>query len=375
MRPISCARANSSASTPHRRHRLGAPPVAADRAAIRLAHRDRGLPRRVAAGGRLRTVSRRHGGIERGVRARRTHLPAPVRLDPRPIGHGDPRRCRQPRRGRHPGPGTEPRFAGIENSTNTVIVATDDTGDEIFLDSSGFLTPSTLLHGTADGEVTAIKRAPSFFDPTDMEVTQHFATSDDGTRIPYFVVGQNGSGPAPTLSAATADSRSHRLRVMGVCWAGCGSPVAVPMCWPISAAAAVRTRLAHPGDAGGPAQGRRGLRWWWRAISSPAASPHRRSWGAGRQQRRPADGHHADQVPGVVRGVGMPGATAGYEAFPPVARRSVLGGRYGDPDDPDDWAFISEYSLVPEHQRRSVIPVLITTSTRDDRVHPGMHAR
>ena len=48
---------------------------------------------------------------------------------------------------------------------------------------------------------------------------------------------------------------------------------------------------------------------------------------------------------------------------------------YGDPDNPDDWEFIAEYS--PYHNisaDRRYPPVLITTSTRDDRVHPG-HAR
>jgi prolyl oligopeptidase len=48
---------------------------------------------------------------------------------------------------------------------------------------------------------------------------------------------------------------------------------------------------------------------------------------------------------------------------------------YGDPDVPEDWAFISRYS--PYQQLRAGQPyptVLITTTTRDDRVHPG-HAR
>jgi prolyl oligopeptidase len=48
---------------------------------------------------------------------------------------------------------------------------------------------------------------------------------------------------------------------------------------------------------------------------------------------------------------------------------------YGDPDDPGDWTFLREYS--PYHNissERSYPPVLIVTSTRDDRVHPG-HAR
>ena len=48
---------------------------------------------------------------------------------------------------------------------------------------------------------------------------------------------------------------------------------------------------------------------------------------------------------------------------------------YGDPDEPEEWAFIKGFSpyhnLDPE---ASYPPLLLTTSTRDDRVHPG-HAR
>src|SRR3546814_9086180 len=48
---------------------------------------------------------------------------------------------------------------------------------------------------------------------------------------------------------------------------------------------------------------------------------------------------------------------------------------YGDPDKPEDWAFLQHYS--PYHTVRAEVkypPILFTTSTRDDRVHPG-HAR
>ena len=37
--------------------------------------------------------------------------------------------------------------------------------------------------------MTEIKSAPAFFDASDIEVTQHFVASADGTKIPYFVVG------------------------------------------------------------------------------------------------------------------------------------------------------------------------------------------
>jgi prolyl oligopeptidase len=48
---------------------------------------------------------------------------------------------------------------------------------------------------------------------------------------------------------------------------------------------------------------------------------------------------------------------------------------YGDPDKPEEWAYIRMFS--PYHNVSKEVdypPVLFTTSTRDDRVHPG-HAR
>ncbi|HET9472077.1 MAG TPA: prolyl oligopeptidase family serine peptidase, partial [Usitatibacter sp.] len=50
-------------------------------------------------------------------------------------------------------------------------------------------------------------------------------------------------------------------------------------------------------------------------------------------------------------------------------------GEYGDPDVPADWAFISKYSPYQNVKAGVNYPrILFTTTTRDDRVHPG-HAR
>ncbi|HEV8315578.1 MAG TPA: prolyl oligopeptidase family serine peptidase, partial [Burkholderiaceae bacterium] len=48
---------------------------------------------------------------------------------------------------------------------------------------------------------------------------------------------------------------------------------------------------------------------------------------------------------------------------------------YGNPDDPAEWSFMSKYSPYQNVKASVKMPrVLFTTSTRDDRVHPG-HAR
>ncbi|GAB4100915.1 prolyl oligopeptidase family serine peptidase [Sinomonas halotolerans] len=76
-----------------------------------------------------------------------------------------------------------------------------EAGDDYWLVVTGFLTPTTLVRGTLGGTSADVKRAPSFFDEERFEVEQHFATSEDGTRVPYFQVSPRGlelDGTAPT---------------------------------------------------------------------------------------------------------------------------------------------------------------------------------
>ncbi|HEX2213119.1 MAG TPA: prolyl oligopeptidase family serine peptidase, partial [Mycobacterium sp.] len=99
-----------------------------------------------------------------------------------------------------PGTWTREAIDGVPDNANTVLVDVDEYGDEMFLDSSGFDTPSRLLWGRAGGGVIEVKRAPSFFDAADLVVSQHFVASADGTMIPYFVVGhRHNQAPGPTL--------------------------------------------------------------------------------------------------------------------------------------------------------------------------------
>lgn len=67
-----------------------------------------------------------------------------------------------------------------------------EIGDDFWLTVTGFLTPSTLLRGSAApdaGPATELKASPSFFNEADYTVEQHFAVSLDGTKVPYFQVG------------------------------------------------------------------------------------------------------------------------------------------------------------------------------------------
>jgi hypothetical protein len=93
---------------------------------------------------------------------------------------------------------------GTEDIVDLTVVAVDaDTSNEYFLTSTSFLTPTSLSMGEAGvREPELLKQLPAWFDATGMVVTQHFATSKDGTRIPYFMVAGKDvklDGSNPTL--------------------------------------------------------------------------------------------------------------------------------------------------------------------------------
>ena len=275
-----------------------------------------------------------------------------------------------------PGSWTRSPMAGLESSTHTVVVAIDGTGDEVFLDSSGFLTPSTLLHGTVGGELTAIKRAPAFFDATGMAVSQHFATSDDGTKVPYFVVGQRDSGPGPTLLGGYGGFEVAQTPgyggVLGRLWLSRGGTY-------------VLANIRGGGEYG-PGWHTQAMRKGRHKVGQDFAAVARDLVARGITTAAQL-GAQGGSNGGLLMGIMLTkypelfGALVCQVPLLDMKRfHLLLAGaswvaEYGDPDNPEDWAFISEYSPYQNiSAEKRYPPVLITTSTRDDRVHPG-HAR
>lgn len=89
-----------------------------------------------------------------------------------------------------------------ENGTVS-IGATNSKEELAFINSQSFLQPSTLwTYDTASKEKAAAKSLPDWFDASQMSADQFFATSKDGTQIPYFVVRKKDlkmDGTNPTL--------------------------------------------------------------------------------------------------------------------------------------------------------------------------------
>ena len=256
--------------------------------------------------------------------------------------------------------------------------------DELWLTTAGFLSPSTLSRVTLDegGATTSVeplKSLPEYFDATGMEVSQHFVTSDDGTRVPYFQVSPAGltlDGENPTLLYGYGGFEIPMMPgyapAMGRAWLARGGVYVV---------ANIR---------GG---GEYGPRWHQAALKEhrhrayedfAAVARDLVARGVTRPERLGAQGGSNG---GLLMGnmlVTYPelfGAVVCQVPLLDMKRFShLLAGaswmaEYGDPDDPAQWEYIQTFS--PYHRfdpEKDHPPVLFTTSTRDDRVHPG-HAR
>ncbi|GBQ78203.1 prolyl oligopeptidase [Acetobacter malorum DSM 14337] len=93
----------------------------------------------------------------------------------------------------------------LPDMTSVHIVDTDHASDTAFLSVEGYLEPSQLWLLEGKGQPHKVKSAPARF-KTDKLVTEQFwATSTDGTRVPYFIVHRRDmklNGANPTLLTA-----------------------------------------------------------------------------------------------------------------------------------------------------------------------------
>jgi prolyl oligopeptidase len=266
---------------------------------------------------------------------------------------------------------------GIPAATNTVIAAADDTGEEFFLDSSGFDSPSRLLRGTDSGPLEQIKSAPAFFDAENLDVQQHFVASEDGTSIPYFVVRPSGAdGPGPTLLGGYGGFEQSLTPwysgVLGRLWLARGGTY-------------VLANIRGGGEYG-PGWHTQAMRAGRHKVAEDFAAVATDLVGRGIttvEQLGAQGGSNGGLLMGVML-TKYPEKFGALVCDVPLLDMKryhlLLAGaswvaEYGNPDNPSDWEFISEYSPYQNiSASRKYPPVLFTTSTRDDRVHPG-HAR
>jgi prolyl oligopeptidase len=260
------------------------------------------------------------------------------------------------------------------------VVTTDDKSDRFFYNYTGFLTPSTLYEADAAADShQAIRSEPSRFDSDGLKVVQHHARSADGTEIPYFVVkpeDREAGDTLPTLLAAYGGFEVSRTPfysgVMGSSWLERGG---------VYVLANIR---------GG---GEFGPRWHQAALKENRQRAFDDLIAVGEDLiERGITTREQLGIQGGSNGGLLVGAafTQRPELFNAVVCQvplldmkryhKLLAGaswmaEYGNPDEEDEWAYISKYSPYHNLDADADYPkVFFTTSTRDDRVHPA-HAR
>ncbi len=252
--------------------------------------------------------------------------------------------------------------------------------DDYFLFATGFTTPTTLYFATGGTDRREkLKALPDFFDASGLAVTQHEATSRDGTKIPYFqVMGKDAKldGRNPTILYGYGGFEiSQTPSYSG--FAGNG--------WLAKGGVWVLANLRGGGEFG-PAwnqvarrEGRQKVHEDFAAVAEDlirrkVTSPAKLGILGGSQGGLLVSATML-QRPELFGAVVATVPLMDMKRYHKLLAGASWIGEYGDPDNPGDWAFISQYSPYQNVLRGRPYPkMLITTSTRDDRVHPG-HAR
>ena len=276
--------------------------------------------------------------------------------------------------------------------------------DYLFISASGWTTPPTLALArlTEAGEVTGmsvLRQAPARFDARGVRVSQHVAVSADGTRVPYFQIGRRRTGdggttsvPAANVPAAGSPAREPSPGPTLLYGYGAFGTSQIPCYQPLTGKAWLErggtyvVACTRGGGEYGPG--------WHRA-------------GRGRERHRVVEDFAAVARSLIDRGVTsagqlvVHGASAGgllvgemltchpeliggaiaevpvldLERYTRLLAGAMWRSEFGDPGDPDDWETMRP--LSPFHTLRpgrEYPPLLLLTSTADDRVHPA-HAR
>jgi len=266
------------------------------------------------------------------------------------------------------------------SSLHDPLLKTDALAERYLLTYTDFLTPDSLyIAGTENDQRELLKSRNALFDAKGMRAEQRFATSKDGTRVPYFVVwpqGAKADGTNPTLlygyGGFEISLKPWYSGSFGRAWYQRGGVLVVANirgggeygpAWHQSAVKAHKQRsyddfIAVAEDL----------------VAQKITAP-RHLGIMGGSNGGLLVGATFTQRPDLFNAVVCQVPLLDMRRFHTLLAGASWMAEYGNPDDPTEWSFISKYSPYQNVRQDVKYPkVLFTTSTRDDRVHPA-HAR
>ena len=276
------------------------------------------------------------------------------------------------------------RAMDLPANSTIQIAETSGAGDTAFVTVENMLTPPTLYAVPSEGAPQAIASEPAQFDASKFTVEQKFATSKDGTKVPYYLVRPEGAeGPLPTLIHAYGGFRAaqtpkyltaepYRSGPLGLFWVESGN-------------AYVLANIRGGGEYG--------PRWHEDAlrekrqnsfddfhavaddlVANRLADPGRIA-ASGRSNGGVLVGAVANQRPDLYGAIISGSPLIDMKRYNKLLAGASWMAEYGNPDVPEDWAFMREWSPYQNMRDSADVPAAFYyLSTLDDRVHPG-HAR
>jgi prolyl oligopeptidase len=282
------------------------------------------------------------------------------------------------------GGGWSSRAMPLPANSTLRLLGTSGKRDMAFVTVEGMLTPPALYAVTPGAKPRMVQSLPAKFDSKAFAVEQRFATSRDGTRVPYFLVRKKGvTARMPALIHAYGGFRAaqtptyltgqpYRAGPLGLFWVESGN-------------AYVLANIRGGGEYG-PA-------WHEAALKAnrqlsfddlhavaedlvrTGVSSKGRIGISGRSNGGVLVGAAMNQRPDLYGAVISGSPLHDMKRYSKLLAGASWMGEYGDPDKPEEWAYISRYSPYQNHRRGVKYPaVFFYSSTKDDRVHPG-HAR
>jgi len=274
---------------------------------------------------------------------------------------------------------SEPMVGAPAFGTVSVSPVDPDESNDYFMTVTDYLTPTTLSMGTIGQAPQKLKELPAFFDSKGLKISQHFATSQDGTRVPYFMVAKESlslDGNNPTLlygyGGFEISLQPSYNATVGRAWTTQGGVYVVANIrgggeygpsWHQAALKDKRHRAYE--DFAAVAKD-----LFARKVTSPTKLGIQGGSNGGLLV-----GNMATLYPDLFQAVVCQVPLLDMKRYNKLLAGASWMAEYGNPDIPAEWSFIKTFS--PYHnvvENRKYPNVLFTTSTRDDRVHPG-HAR
>jgi len=259
------------------------------------------------------------------------------------------------------------------------ISSVDEWSDHIFVNAESFTQPSALYYANESKDFKKIKSLPEKFAPEKYKVEQLYATSADGTQIPYFQISNRNmekNSMNPTLLYGYGGFQiSQTPSYLG----------SFARQWLDSGGVYVIANIRGGGEFGpiwhqsALKENRQRAYDDFIAVAETLISENITSSDhlgiRGGSNGGLLVGAVVTQRPELFNAVICAVPLLDMYRYDKLLAGASWVDEYGDPDNPEEWSFISKYSPYQNvFADRSYPEIYFYTSTKDDRVHPG-HAR